>query len=244
MDPERGEALHLPFRLERRDDAAMRHALAAFSAQMCTRRSVRHFSREAIPLDVVEAAIATAATAPSGANRQPWTFCLVTDPALKAKIRDAAEAEERAFYGGGAPARWLRDLEPLGTNADKPFLTDAPALIVLFAQRRGALGEQHYYVQESVGIAAGILIAALTVAGLATLTHTPAPMGFLREVLGRPEQERAVLLMPVGFPAADATVPALTRKPLEAVLLRFAAGDTGEGAAAKGPALAATPRGG
>lgn len=213
----------VPLAFTRRPEPEMRAAAADFLATMRARRSVRAFSREPIPIDVVEAAIDAAAQAPSGANRQPWTFCLVTDPATKAAIRAAAEAEERRFYGGRAPQRWLDDLAPLGTDADKPFLEDAPALIVVFAQRHGEAGEQHYYVQESVGIAAGMLIAALTVAGLATLTHTPAPMRFLGELLGRPEHERAMLLIPVGYPAPDCRVPAIDRKPLDAVLRRFAA---------------------
>ncbi|MCK6538337.1 MAG: nitroreductase family protein [Polyangiaceae bacterium] len=205
-------------------EAEMRARAEAFLERMRTRRSVRSFSPEPIPLDVVKTAIAAAATAPSGANKQPWTFVLVTDPVTKRAIRQAAEAEERAFYGGRAPERWLRDLEPLGTNADKPFLETAPCLIVVFAQRHGASDEErHYYVQESVGIAAGFLIAALHDAGLATLTHTPSPMAFLGEVLGRPKHERAFLLMPVGYPAAGCEVPGITRKSMAEVLVEVPA---------------------
>lgn len=211
----------VPYRMDELPPAQMRQRVEGFRETMRRRRSVRAFSDRPLPEGVVEAAIEAAAQAPSGANRQPWTFCLIRDPALKKQIRDAAEAEERRFYGGRAPQRWLDDLEPLGTDANKPFLEQAPALIVVFAQRHGTGGEQHYYVQESVGIAAGMLIAALTVAGLATLTHTPAPMRFLGEILGRPDHERAMLLIPVGYPAADCTVPAITRKPLDEVLLRY-----------------------
>lgn len=190
---------------------------------MRARRSVRDFSPAPIDLDVVRRCIDVAAQAPSGANKQPWTFALVTSPALKRRIREAAEAEERAFYGGRAPETWLADLAPLGTDAEKPFLEIAPALIVLFAQNRGATEQdKHYYVQESVGIAAGFLIAALHQCGLATLTHTPSPMGFLAEVLGRPKTERAVLLLPVGLPAPGCTVPAIERKARDEYLVEFA----------------------
>lgn len=216
------EAPTVPLAFERLDVATMRDRAASFLAVVRGRRSVRHFSPEAIPLDVVERAIEAAAQAPSGANRQPWTFCLVTDPGLKAQIRAAAEAEERAFYAGRAPQRWLDDLRHLGTDAAKPFLDDAPALIVVFAQQRGPNGAQHYYVQESVGIAVGFLLAALAHAGLATLTHTPAPMRFLTELLGRPPSERPMVLIPVGYPADDCRVPAIARKSLDGVLVRCA----------------------
>lgn len=198
----------------------MRERATAFFERMRTRRSVRSFSADPIPLEVVRTAISSAALAPSGANKQPWTFVLVTDSVVKRRIRAAAEAEERAFYGGRAPERWLRDLEPLGTNADKPFIEEAPCLVVIFAQRHGAgEDEKHYYVQESVGIAAGFLIAALHHAGLATLTHTPSPMAFLAEILGRPKNERPYLLLPVGYPATDCEVPDLTRKATDEVLV-------------------------
>lgn len=198
----------------------MRERATAFFERMRTRRSVRSFSADPIPLEVVRTAISSAALAPSGANKQPWTFVLVTDSVVKRRIRAAAEEEERAFYGGRAPERWLRDLEPLGTNADKPFIEEAPCLVVIFAQRHGAgEDEKHYYVQESVGIAAGFLIAALHHAGLATLTHTPSPMAFLAEILGRPKNERPYLLLPVGYPATDCEVPDLTRKATDEVLV-------------------------
>jgi nitroreductase len=188
--------------------------------ELTLRRSVREFSPRPVPRQVLLDCIATAAQAPSGANKQPWTFVLVTDPDTKHRIRCAAEKEERAFYGGRAPEGWLDDLAILGTDADKPFLEVAPALIVIFAQRHGpppALAK-HYYVAESVGIAAGFLIAALHHAGLVTLTHTPSPMAFLGEVLRRPSNERAYLLLPVGYPAENCEVPDIERKPLDEVL--------------------------
>lgn len=193
----------------------------ALLEELRTRRSVRHFSSEPIPLDVVEACIETAAQAPSGANKQPWTFVLVTDPELKRRIREGAEAEEREFYGGRAPERWLKDLAALGTDEHKPFLEQAPALIVVFAQRHGAADDdRHYYVQESVGIAVGILLTALHHAGLGTLTHTPSPMGFLADILDRPKSERPFLLVPVGYPSADCEVPDIGRKSLAEVLVK------------------------
>jgi iodotyrosine deiodinase len=205
----------------RLSEAEMRARADALFAELVRRRTVRDFSSEPIPLDVVERAIETAAQAPSGANKQPWTFVLVTDPEVKRRIRAAAEEEERAFYNGRAPERWLRDLEPLGTDEHKPFLTTAPALVVVFAQRHGAdADERHYYVSESVGIAVGFLLAALHHAGLATLTHTPSPMAFLGEILGRPANERAYLLVPVGYPAPGCRVPDISRKSLDEVLVR------------------------
>lgn len=210
----------IPLSFERRAPAAMRARVEAFRDAMSTRRSVRAFSPEPIDLEIVRVAIDAAATAPSGAHKQPWTFVLVTDAALKRRIREAAEAEERAFYGGRAPESWLADLEPLATGPDKPFLEEAPALVVVFAQRHGASeGEKHYYVSESVGIAVGLLIAALHHAGLATLTHTPSPMSFVATLLERPANERAYVLIPVGLPAEGCVVPALERKGRDAVLV-------------------------
>jgi len=209
-----------PLAFTRRPPAEMSARARAFCEELRARRSVRDFSDEPVPRGVLSACVEAAAQAPSGANKQPWTFVLVTDPELKARIRAAAEEEEAAFYGGRAPERWLEDLAPLGTDADKPFLTTAPALIVVFAQRHGASpDERHYYVNESVGIAVGFLLAALHHAGLATLTHTPSPMGFLAGILGRPANERAYLLIPVGFPAPGCQVPDIQRKPLDEVLL-------------------------
>lgn len=180
---------------------------------------MRHFSDEAVPHEVLQNCVAAAASAPSGANKQPWTFVVVTDPALKSRLREAAEREEEAFYGGRASDKWLRDLAPLGVGPNKPFLEVAPALIVVFAQRRGGDGDQHYYVNESVGIAVGFLLAALHDAGLATLTHTPKPMKFLREILERPDHEHPYMLIPVGLPAEDCEVPAIVKKPLSEVLV-------------------------
>lgn len=201
---------------------------AAFRQTMARRRSVRHFSSDPIPHGVLEDAIASAASAPSGANQQPWTFVVITEPSLKARLREAAETEERESYDRRMSDEWLEALAPLGTDWRKPHFTDAPAIIVVFEQIYGWRTREdgtrakvkHYYVQESVGIAVGFLIAALTHAGLATLTHTPSPMGFLRDVLQRPENERAFAVLPVGFPAADAQVPDLPKKALSEVLLR------------------------
>lgn len=191
-----------------------------FLAEIRLRRSVRHFSPDPVPRDAVLACIEAAGQAPSGANKQPWTFVLVTDPEIKRRIREGAEEEERAHYGGRASERWLEDLAPLGTDADKPFLEIAPVLIVVFARRHGATpDEQHYYVSESVGIASGFLLAALHHAGFATLTHTPSPMKFLNAILGRPSNERAYLLIPVGYPADGCRVPDIERKPLRDYLI-------------------------
>lgn len=201
---------------------------AAFCDEVRARRTVREFSAEPIPDEVLRRCIEAAAQAPSGANKQPWTFVLVTNPDVKQRIRAAAEEEERAFYGGRASDRWLKDLEPLGTGWEKPFLEQAPALIVIFAQKHGPAlvdsdgsnrSERHYYVSESVGIAVGLLLVALHHAGLAALTHTPSPMGFLADILGRPENERPYLLVPVGYPAPGCEVPTVTRKPLDEVLI-------------------------
>lgn len=192
----------------------------AFLERMRKRRSVRHFSGREVPRDVLMNCIAAAATAPSGANKQPWTFVLVTDPVIKHRIRLAAEREERAFYSGRAPQRWLDDLAPLATDENKEFLDIAPALIAVFAKKHGKeADERHYYVSESVGIAVGFLLAALHDAGLATLTHTPSPMAFLREILERPANEGAYVLIPVGYPAEDCRVPDIERKALGEVVV-------------------------
>jgi iodotyrosine deiodinase len=193
----------------------------AFREELQRRRTVRHFADRPVPLELLAQCLLAAGTAPSGANRQPWHFEVVSDPALKRRIREAAEAEERAFYAERAPAEWLEALAPLGTDAEKPFLETAPALIAIFAQRweplAGGRRLHNYYVTESVGIATGLLIAALHRAGLATLTHTPSPMGFLREILGRPAHERPFLLLVLGYPADGARVPDIERKPLGAI---------------------------
>jgi nitroreductase len=212
----------VPLAFERLAEDDMRARAERFLARARMRRSVRHFSSDPIPLDVVERCIEAAAQAPSGANKQPWTFALVTDAELKRRIREAAEREEEAFYGGRASEKWLHDLEPLGTGPDKPFLQEAPALIVVFAQRHGnELGDRHYYVSESVGIAVGFLLLALHDSGLATLTHTPAPMRFLAEILERPSNEHAYVLIPVGYPRPDCRVPDIERKLPADWLVRF-----------------------
>jgi nitroreductase len=196
----------------------MQRRAQEFYEHMNRRRSVRQFSDRPIPEGVIENCLRTAGTAPSGAHKQPWHFVAVRDPAVKRKIRLAAEQEEGAFYGGRAPNDWLAALAPLGTDERKPFLETAPCLIAVFARSfgRGPDGEKekHYYVQESVGIATGFLIAALHGAGLVTLTHTPSPMGFLNQLLGRPKEERPFLLLVTGYPAVDARVPNLSRSPL------------------------------
>ncbi len=193
-----------------------------FLKVMEKRRSVRQYSSRSIPEGVLETCIQTASQAPSGANKQPWTFALITNDKIKSQIREAAEEEERAFYGGRAPRRWLDDLAPFGTNEKKEFLEIAPALIVVFAQRYGDdESERHYYVNESVGLAVGFLLASLHNAGFATLTHTPSPMKFLTKILGRPSNERPYLLIPVGYPADDCMVPDIERKPISDFLVRF-----------------------
>ncbi|MFQ5537709.1 MAG: nitroreductase family protein [Gemmatimonadota bacterium] len=199
----------------------MRGRSLAFLEEMRRRRSVRQFSDRPVPRDIIETCILTAATAPSGANRQPWRFVAVSDPEVKRKIRLAAEEEERAFYRERAPEEWLEALEPLGTDEHKPFLEEAPWLIAIFAESFGRDEEgrriKNYYVGESVGIATGMLITACHHAGLATLTHTPSPMKFLNEILGRPDNERPFLVLVVGHPAEGATVPEITKKTLDEV---------------------------
>jgi nitroreductase len=186
--------------------------------RMNRRRSVRDFSPEPVPKAVIEQCLLAASSAPSGANQQPWQFVAVRDPAIKARIREAAEAEERRFYQDRASKAWLEDLAPLGTDSHKPFLETAPWLIAVFAQKWhvDSLGvkHKHYYVNESVGLATGLLIAALHEAGLASLTHTPSPMAFLREVLQRPDTERPFLLLVTGYPAPETKVPDIKRKSL------------------------------
>ena len=204
------------------DDDDMRERAAHFYNDLSRRRSVRRFSDRPVPKDVIDTCLRAAVSAPSGANRQPWHFVVVTDPDTKKQIRLEAEAEERAFYDGRAPDDWLEALAPLGTNEHKPFLEEAPYLIVIFAQLHGIDTDggkvKHYYVHESVGIATGILITALHQAGLASLTHTPSPMRFLNKILDRPSNERPFLILVVGHPSAAARVPDITRKPFDSVV--------------------------
>jgi nitroreductase len=215
----------IPLDFERLPLEESRARVGAFRDLVRRRRSVRDFAPDPVPLDLVDAAIEAAASAPSGANRQPWRFVVVQDPETKRLIREGAEAEEREFYERKAPPEWLADLAPLGTDWRKPFLETAPLLLVLFAvdweRERAEDGtetrQKGYYVQESVGIAAGMLLAALHTAGLVTLTHTPSPMGFLGRILDRPKNERPFLLIPVGYPAPDATVPDIRKKALDEV---------------------------
>jgi iodotyrosine deiodinase len=199
----------------------MQRRAQAFRADMQRRRTVRHFSDRAVPREIIEECLRTAGTAPSGANMQPWHFVVVADPEVKLRIRAGAEEEEREFYSERAPQEWLDALAPLGTDENKPFLETAPYLIAIFVQRYSVRpdGEKlkHYYAQESVGIATGLLIAAIHNAGLVSLTHTPSPMGFLNEILDRPGRERPFLLLVVGYPADDAVVPDIGRKELDEI---------------------------
>jgi nitroreductase len=200
-----------------------------FLKRMQARRTVRHFSSEPVPFELIENAIATAGTAPSGANQQPWTFVVVSDPEVKRRIRVAAEEEERESYEGRMSREWLEALAPLGTDWRKPHLEDAPYLVVVFRQAYGLRRDpesgqekkvKHYYSEESVGIAVGMLLCSLHQAGLATLTHTPSPMAFLSQILARPANERAYVVIPVGYPAEDAEVPVIEKKPLSEILVR------------------------
>ena len=212
-----------PFALPELPDTIALARARAFRDRLKLRRTCRSFSDEPVPRAIIESAIEAAGSAPSGANHQPWHFAAVSSAEAKRAIRESAEAEESAFYAGKAGEEWLEALAPLGTDHDKPFLEIAPWLIVVFAQRKGGIEEdgrrQNYYVTESVSIACGLLIAALTEAGLATLTHTPSPMGFLRRICGRPEWEKPVMIIVAGHPAPDATVPshALRKKPLDTI---------------------------
>ena len=218
-----------PLIFERLSETEQRRRSEEFTRRMLARRSVRHFSREPVPIALIERAILVAGSAPSGANQQPWTFVVISDPDLKRKIRIAAEAEEKESYERRMSQEWLDALAPLGTDWRKPHIEDAPYVIVVFRQAYGIrldsnTGEErryrHYYSEESVGIAVGFLLAALHISGLATLTHTPSPMKFLSEILDRPVNERAFVLIPVGYPAEDAEAPAIRKKPLEDILHR------------------------
>jgi iodotyrosine deiodinase len=213
----------IPYRFERLPAEHMLAAGRAFHERMESRRSIREFSPDPVPRELVELAIRTASTAPSGAHQQPWTFVLVGDPELKRKIRAAAEHEERLSYEGRMSAEWIEALRPLGTDWRKPFLETVPWIVVVFEQlwgvREDGSRRKHYYVPQSVGIACGLFIAALHSMGLVTLTHTPSPMGFLSELLDRPRNEKPYILFPVGYPAEGATVPDLQRKTLEEILV-------------------------
>lgn len=199
----------------------MRQRAADFYADIQRRRTVRDFSERPVPMDIIENCLLAAGTAPNGANLQPWHFVVVSDPNIKHQIRVAAEAEEQEFYESRAPQEWLDALAPLGTDSNKPFLETAPYLIAIFAQSYGMLPDgrrvKHYYTSESVGIATGFLITALHHAGLVSLTHTPSPMGFLNKILERPSNERPFLLLVVGYPAENATVPSITKKGLDEI---------------------------
>jgi len=220
------QPLPLPDRVQR-DEAGSLAAAVDFLGYMRKRHSVRDYATGPVPEAVIAACIAAAGTAPSGANHQPWHFVAISDPAMKARIRQGAEEEERAFYAGGAGDEWLAALEPIGTGVAKPHLTEAPWLIVVFAQRYGMTGDgaryKNYYVPESVGIAVGFLIAAIHHAGLVCLEHTPNPMKFLGPMCGRPEHEKPVMILPVGYPAEGATVPAVAKrkKPLDEIMSVF-----------------------
>jgi iodotyrosine deiodinase len=215
----------IEYRFDRLGDDEQSAASTKFYEQLSMRRSVRSYAPTPVQREVIEQCILAASTAPSGANKQPYTFCIIEDPIIRAEIRKQAELEELRNYQERMNAQWLADLEPLGTDHNKPFITDAPHLVVLFKQVYGldeAGGKhQHYYVNESVGIAAGMFIAALHVAGLATLTHTPSPMNFLERILNRPENERAYLVFPVGIPADGVQVPDIRRKPKEKIIALY-----------------------
>ncbi|MGB1287892.1 MAG: nitroreductase family protein [Aggregatilineales bacterium] len=198
-----------------------------FLENMRTRRTVRDYAEKAVPFELIQNAIATAGTAPSGANQQPWTFVVVSNPEMKKRLREAAEAEEKESYENRMSDEWLAALAPLGTDWHKPHLEDAPYLIIVFRHAYGidpadlAKKIKHYYVDESVGIATGMLLASLHMAGLATLTHTPSPMKFLAELCERPINERATMIIAVGYPSEDATVPAITKKSIDDIMVHF-----------------------
>jgi len=215
------KANSIPLNFHYREEAELLERSADFYQQMKVRRTVRDFASRHVPREIIENCLRTAGTSVSGANLQPWHFAVVSDPSIKKKIRIAAEKEEKLFYEEKAPQEWLDALAPLGTDANKPFLETAPYLIAIFQQRFGETedGEKvkHYYATESVGIATGMLITALHEAGLASLTHTPSPMAFLSEILGRPRSERPFLLLVVGYPDEDAQVPDISKKPLDEI---------------------------
>jgi nitroreductase len=213
---------------ERLDPSEQKRRVRAFQEWMVRRRTVRHFAPDPVPFDLIEAAVRVAGSAPSGANQQPWHFVVVSDPEIKRRIREAAEAEEKLNYAQRFSDEWIEALRPLGTDWHKEFLEIAPYVIVVFRENYGLESHadgsthhvKHYYVMESVGIAVGFLLAALHWYGLATLTHTPSPMGFLNEILQRPANEKPYVVIPVGYPAADARVPDIPRKALQEILIR------------------------
>lgn len=212
----------LPYHPPRFEASEMLQRSRDFYQEMNTRRTLRMFSDKPVPRELIEHLLMTAGTAPSGAHKQPWTFCAVGDPQIKAQIREAAEKEEYVNYHGRMSEEWLQDLEPFGTDWHKPFLETAPWLLVVFKKSYDLEGEdkkKNYYVNESVGIACGFLLAAIHHAGLAALTHTPSPMNFLQQILGRPDNERPFLLIPVGYPADDAVVPDIRRKTAEEFII-------------------------
>ncbi|MGH2442375.1 MAG: nitroreductase family protein [Chloroflexota bacterium] len=227
--PEDPEFPWVPLQFERLSQEEMLHRSRHFLHTMQGRRTVRSFSPEPVPFEIIENAIVTAGTAPSGAHQQPWTFVVVSDPVLKVRIREAAEREEKEFYQRRIPDEWREALRRLGTDWVKEHMTAAPYIIVVFGQAYGLHpdgqgGEKqvkHYYMPESVGIAAGFLLASLRLAGLVALTHTPSPMGFLREILGRPRNERPYVVIPVGYPAPDCRIPNLGRKSLSEIMVRL-----------------------
>ena len=215
---------HVRLAINRLSEDEMRVNAFSFFEKMNERRTVRAIDSRMVPEEILENIIRTAATAPSGAHKQPWTFCLISDPEIKKQIRIGAEEEELISYSERMPEDWKQDLKPLATDWQKPFLEEAPYLIAVFKQSYGlenGVKSQHYYVNESVGIACGILITAIHLAGLVTVTHTPSPMNFLGKILGRPENERPYLLLPIGYPKKDAFVPDLERKPLHEVLKKY-----------------------
>ena len=214
-------ATHLPLVFARLPIDQMRARAQSFHAEIDRRRTVRDFSDEPVPRDLIETCLRAAGCAPSGANQQPWRFVAIADAGIKHTIREAAEAEEREFYGHRAPEEWRAALAPLGTDASKPFLETAPWLIAIFYEaytvNRAGERQKRYYPMDSVGIATGILVTALHLAGLASLTHTPSPMAFLNTILARPDNERPFVLLVVGYPATGATVPAISRKSLDEI---------------------------
>ena len=214
----------MKYNSERKSPKEMLKRSQDFLDKMGGRRSVRHFSSDEVPMDAVRNCIAVAGTAPSGAHKQPWTFCLVTDSEIRKKIRVAAEEEEYKNYNGRMSQEWMKDLEPFGTNEIKPYIENAPGLIIVFKHSYGtdeAGKTQNYYVNESVGIAVGMLLTALHEIGLVALTHTPSPMKFLAEILDRPDNERAYLNIPFGFPSDNCEVPNLTRKSVNKILVEY-----------------------